>query len=182
MKRRGLSLSLMVTALMIAGNSCVSEDEPSIHLVTEYQLRGLIGGAKDARSIDNLDGLGGYKISCELGAKATDVDIKATTESLTFAIKSKAGGTCTFTVEEDNVYERECEIEKTESIDCEGDTYESPCRIAIAEQTGNMVQGQVCCKAIPRRGNNPKEGDFSVFAPGSGDKSADFIAYNCDGK
>jgi hypothetical protein len=188
MTRRGSILGLAASALIIATAGCVSNDQPSVHLVTAYQLRGPTSGAQDARSIDNLDGLGKFEISCELGDKTADINFRASSEDgdWLFALESSSAASkdkedeCTFTVREDNTYERECVIEKAKTVDCSDDDYNAPCRIAIVEQEGKMVKGLICCKALPIRGKQPKAGDYSIFKPGSGDKPAAFAVYNCD--
>jgi hypothetical protein len=166
--------------LIAATTGCVSNDQPSVHLVTAYQLRGATSGAQDPRRVDNLDGLGGTEITCKLGDKTTDIEFSAaaTDETWQFALESK-GSDCTFIVKEDNTYERECKISEGKSVDCSNDDVEDPCQVAI-EVDGSTAKGHVCCKALPIQGMNPQKGDYSIFAPGSGDKPVTFTIYNCD--
>lgn len=171
-----------VAIVAIAG--CVSEDEPSVHLVVEYQLRGGMGVGAE-HSLDNLDGLGDYQLSCELGDKTEDVNFSAEYNDGKQRISLKSEKTkkgdveCMFSIKDKNIYERECIVEKSKTVDCSQDTIDSPCRVSIVEKDGDRVRGLICCFALPIKGKIPKEGDYSIVTPNSVDKPVSFKAYHC---
>jgi hypothetical protein len=180
-------MTAAVAILALAG--CVSsKDDPSVHLVVAYQLRGVAAGVGTEHSVDNLDGLGDYEISCELGAQLEDIDFSAdySNGKQRFSLKSVSAKTnkreagCTLTIRDKNTYARECVVAKSKTVDCSQDTIESPCRVSIAEKTKDTVQGLVCCFALPLENKNPRDGDYSVFAPGSVDKPVSFKVYHCN--
>jgi len=190
MIRWGSKLGLAAVGAIVSVAGCVSEDQPSVHLVVTYQLRGVTGGVRDENSVDNLDGLAGFKISCEIGGETEDIGFSAVydDDSRLIELDSSSETTkdgekkCSFTVKEDNTYQRDCVVKKSKTVDCNNDTIDAPCRVAIVEQKGSTVRGLICCKALPIQGKQPKEGDYSIFAPGSGDKPVSFAVYNCEKK
>jgi hypothetical protein len=190
MTNRGFPLKLTAVIALIGAANCVSKDQPSVHLVTAYQLRGVTGGVQPEHSLDNLDGLGGYEILCELGSKIEDIHYSAAydDDSLSIALDSSSNKTqdgesdCSITVKEDNTYQHDCVVQESKTVDCSKDATDSPCRVAIVEKTKNKLRGLICCKALPIQGKQPRDGDYSLFSPGSGDKPVAFSVYNCGSK
>jgi hypothetical protein len=184
MTKWGSIFSFAVAVAITAIAGCVSEDEPSVHLVVAYQLRGA-NGVGDEHDLDNLDGLGDYELSCELGEKTEDVTFSADYDdgkqriSLKSAKNKKGEVECTLTVKDKNTYERECVIGKSKTVDCSQDTIDSPCRVSIVKKDEDMVQGLICCYAIPIKGKLPRDGDYSIVAPNSVDKPVSFKGYHC---